>query len=429
MSENIREIVFDCLLKVDEEGHKSHLVIREVLDKYDYLDNTDKNFIKRLFEGTIQKRITLDHVINRYSSKPVEKCKSAVKEILRMGAYQILYMDRVPDSAVCDEAVKLCIKRSRKEFSGFVNAVLRKLSREKENALCFDDIADNTLRLSVKYSLPEWLVRMLTKEQKNGEELIASLEKERPTTVRITDDPEGVLKAWEKAGLSFAKRPEIENVYDISGFHGMESVPGFLEGKIYVQDLSSMISVKKAYEGFEDAENVLDICAAPGGKSMYMAQLLKGKGHITSCDISDEKVDLIRKNAERLNYKNIDFVKNDATIYNEAFKDSFDIVIADVPCSGLGVISRKSDIKYRMSNELMADIVALQKEIADNVKLYVKKGGVLLYSTCTIHKAENERIVKYITKDETFVLEEDKQFLPNVDDTDGFYYARLRRVK
>ena len=430
MSENVREIVFDALMLIDEEGRKSHLVVREVLNKYDYLDNADKNFIKRLTEGTVQKRITLDYVLDGFAERKMAKCKPAVREILRMAAYQILFMERVPDSAACDEAVKLCNKRSRKELSGFVNAVLRKVSENKDRALIFDDIEDPVIKLSVKYSLPEELVRLLTKEYDDGEALIAALSLERPTVVRIVDPSETdkIENAWKEKGISFVKSPIIENAYRLEGFHGAGELPGFDEGLVYIQDESSMLCVRTALEDAPPDPVILDLCAAPGGKSVYMAELLKGRGSIRSFDVSEEKVALLKMNMERLQFENVTCEVNDASLRREDLMESADIVVADVPCSGIGVISRKSDIKYNITNEGMAELCALQKKIALNAADCVKPGGLLVYSTCTLHKAENERTVRYILKNRPeFSLETERTLRPDRDDTDGFFVARLRK--
>lgn len=431
MNTDTREIVFDALMLITEDGRKSHLVIRDVLNKYDYLENADKNFIKRLTEGTIQKMITLDYAVDLFSDKKISKCKPAIRIILRMAAYQILFMERVPDSAACDEAVKLCNKRSRKELSGFVNAVLRKLSENKENALCFDDITDKVLRLSVKYSVPEHLVAMFIKEQTEPETLLQGLTEERPTVVRITDEEKEseLLKRFDEAGIEYIKSPLVEHAFRLKGFHGVSELPGFSEGLVYIQDESSMICVREAIKDTPEAPTVIDVCAAPGGKTMYLAELLKGQGSIQSFDVSEEKVELLRENTERLGYSNITCGVQDGSEYREDLKETADIVICDVPCSGLGVISRKSDIKYNVTNEGMAELCNLQKKIAVNAADYVKKGGVMIYSTCTIHKAENQKAVKYILSNRPeFVLEYEKQLRPDKDDTDGFYIARLRKT-
>lgn len=428
MSENIREIVFDSLLLWEKEKRKSHLLIREVLDKYDYLNNSDKNFIKRLFEGTIQKMITLDYCLNKYSDREIKKCKPEIRVILRMSAYQILYMDRVPDSAAINEAGNICKKRSRKELLGFVNAVLRKLSENKEKVTDFSTIEDRLGRLSVTYSQPEDIVKLFIKEIEKPEELLESLSKERPTVARIlSENKDEILSDWEKKGISFAKSSISEDAYILENVHGIADLPGFNEGKVYIQDESSMLCVKKALENEKRPLALLDLCAAPGGKTVMAASLLDNESTILSCDVSDNKVSLIKENIERLGFTNVSFKVNDATVYNEEFFEAFDVVICDVPCSGLGVLQRKSDIKYRITNEEMKEICDLQKSIADNAVKYVKKGGVLLYSTCTIHKAENEKAVKRILSKENFSVEYEKQLLPHIDNTDGFYIAKLRK--
>lgn len=445
MSENIREIILDTLLALDTGNGKSHLLIRDVLDKYDYLDFRDKAFYKRVTEGTITKRLTLDYVLNSYSKKPVEKCKPSIRAILRMSAYQILFMEKIPDNAVCDEAVKLCRKRSFEEFCPFVNGVLRNLCKNKSDALKFNDIEDETLRLSVRYSMPEWLVRMFKKEQKDAEAILKSFDDIRPTCVRIRDNSkrEGLLKAWESKGINFKESSLIPGAFLIDSFEGAYSLPGFLEGDIIVQDESSMLvglatGLKKG-----DDVTVIDVCAAPGGKSTHVADILFPKGRVLSFDVSDSKVSLINENAERLGLTNIETACGNATEFNSELEGVADVLICDVPCSGLGIMGRKSDIRYNISNESMKSICDLQKEIINNVWKYLKPGGVMIYSTCTIHKAENEKMVKYIIENlpfeadtlsgkipESVLTSGDShmiQLLPNVHGTDGFFIARLKR--
>ena len=448
MSVNTREIITDILLELDKEGSKSHLLIREVLEKYDYLDSRDKGLIKRISEGTVFHRITLDFVLDKYSQKPMNKCKPVVAAILRMSLYQILFMDKIPDNAICDEAVKLCRKKSFEAFCPFVNGVLRNILRDKENALNFDGIDDKVQRISVMYSCPEWIVKMLLKEQEDGESLVKALSGIRPAFVKVVNeaDTEVLTKAWGEAGISFEPARYIKNAFEIEDFDGMESVPGFSDGRLIVQDESSMICAECAGVQKGSDLRILDVCAAPGGKSSYVASRMYPEGEVVSCDVSDTKVSMIADNAERLHLSNLKPTLQDATEFNEEYEASFDIVIADVPCSGLGVMSRKSDIKYNITNEAMKDICDLQKAIVTNVSRYVKPGGVLLYSTCTIHKAENEKMVKFIA--ENFPFKEDSlkpfvpflfdkprksechiQLRPDTDGTDGFFVARFVKSK
>ena len=420
----------ECL----KNGRKSHILIKDVLDKYDYLDNTDKNFIKKLFEGTIEKMITLDHVLDECSSKPMSKCKFEIKLILEMAAYQILFMDRVPDSAACDEAVKLCKKKSREELSGFVNGVLRALVRRKDELLKFDSIEPLSTRMSVKYSVPEWIVSMMIKEivgkdPVKADKFFKALTDKRPTVVRVTDkDKESdILSKWDEKKINYVKSEKSERVYRLFNHGSVSEIPGFGEGLLYIQDESSMMAVKEAVSFCPNAKTMLDLCSAPGGKGIYALELLGAQAQGILADVSEEKVALINDNLQRLNIKNATSVINDATILKEEFIDRFDMVIADVPCSGLGVISRKSDLKYNISNEGMAEICKLQKEIIDKAMGYVKKDGILLYSTCTLHKAENEKMRAYIMDKGGFELLSEKRLCPDSDDTDGFFFAVFKK--
>ena len=431
---NLRVIVFDSLMECLKNGRKSHILIKDVLDKYDYLDNTDKNFIKKLFEGTIEKMITLDHVLDECSSKPMSKCKFEIKLILEMAAYQILFMDRVPDSAACDEAVKLCKKKSREELSGFVNGVLRALVRRKDELLKFDSIEPLSTRMSVKYSVPEWIVSMMIKEivgkdPVKADKFFKALTDKRPTVVRITDkDKESdILSKWDEKKINYVKSEKSERVYRLCDHGSVSEIPGFGEGLLYIQDESSMMAVKEAVSFCPNAKTMLDLCSAPGGKGIYALELLGRDAEGILADVSEEKVALINDNLQRLNIKNATSVINDATILKEEFIDRFDMVIADVPCSGLGVISRKSDLKYNISNEGMAEICKLQKEIIDKAMGYVKKEGILLYSTCTLHKAENEKMRAYILDKGEFELLSEKRLCPDSDDTDGFFFAVFKK--
>lgn len=446
MSINTREIIVNMLYTLDTEDKKSHLLIRDVLAKYDYLDIRDKAFIKRVTQGTISSTITLDYIIDTVSSKPIAKCKPMIRAILRMSTYQIVYMDKVPDSAACDEAVKLCRKLSFAEFCPFVNGVLRTVSVKKQELCDFETIEDRVKRLSIKHSMPEWIVKMLQKEQKDTEALLAGLGRIRPTSVRFTDTTfvDETLEKWKQSEINFEKSTLVEDAYLIDGFEGMETVPGFLEGYFIVQDESSMLSALATGVKNGDALSVIDVCAAPGGKSCAVASIMKPNGHVRSFDVSELKVSLIDENISRLKLSNIDARVKDATEFDPDLEKSADIVIADVPCSGLGVIARKHDLKYKVTNEMMKDICLLQKDIINNVWKYVKPGGVLIYSTCTIHKAENEKMVRYILENlpfkgdslkqyipSAFAKERDCdyaiQFLPNTDGTDGFFVARFIR--
>ena len=438
---NVREIVLDMLMELSKENTYCHLLIRDVLQKYNYLEQRDKAFIKKIVEGTVERRLELDYVINLFSSTKVSKMKPLIREVLRMSVYQILYMEQVPDSAVCNEAVKLVQKRKFINLKGFVNGVLRNIARNKEK-MVYDDI-------SIKYSMPMWLVERLTSAYGKdvAEKIMASFLEEKPVTIRRKEslsekEWEIITKEMEKSGVQVSKHPYLPYAYEIKKAEGLFSIEAFKKGCFTVQDVSSMLVAECA--DVKEAMTIFDLCAAPGGKSMHCAEKLNGTGRIYSFDVSENKTDYIQENIDRLGYTNIETKVKDATVFDVSMIEGADIVLADVPCSGIGVIGKKCDIKYRINEDEIKNITELQKKIMDNAWQYVKKGGTLIYSTCTISREENEEMVKYLTANAPLKLESlnaylpkelwsettEKgylQLLPGVHKCDGFFIARLKR--
>ncbi len=440
---NAREIVLDMLLELSKENTYCHLLIRDVLKKYDYLEKREKAFIKKVTEGVIERKIELDYVINLFSNTKVNKLKPLIREVLRMSVYQILYMEQVPDSAVCNEAVKLVEKRKFFQLKGFVNGVLRNIARNKAS-ISYQDI-------SIKYSMPEWLVQYLeaSYEKETVEKILASFLEEKPVSIRmkesLTDEQKAVLLCeMEKEGIEVKKQEYLPYAYELKKAEGLQNIEGFLRGDFTVQDISSMLVTECA--DVKANQVVLDLCAAPGGKSMHIAEKLQGTGTVYSFDVSDRKVDYILENAKRLGYENVVAKVQDATSFIEELVEKGDIVLADVPCSGIGVIGKKCDIKYRINEEEIAKIVTLQKQILKNAWKYVKKGGTFIYSTCTISKEENENMLQWLLENAPLELESLDtylpkelcsdttkkgylQLLPGVHKCDGFFIARLKRVE
>lgn len=438
---NVREIVLDMLMELSKENTYCHLLIRDVLQKYNYLEQRDKAFIKKIVEGTVERRLELDYVINLFSTTKVSKMKPLIREVLRMSVYQILYMEQVPDSAVCNEAVKLVQKRKFTNLKGFVNGVLRNIARNKEK-MVYDDI-------SIKYSMPMWLVERLTNAygKDMAEKIMASFLEEKPVTIRRKEslsekEWEIITKEMEKFGVQVSKHPYLPYAYEIKKAEGLFSIEAFKKGCFTVQDVSSMLVAECA--DVKEAMTIFDLCAAPGGKSMHCAEKLNGTGRIYSFDVSENKTDYIQENIDRLGYTNIETKVKDATVFDVSMIEGADIVLADVPCSGIGVIGKKCDIKYRINEDEIKNITELQKKIMDNAWQYVKKGGTLIYSTCTISREENEEMVKYLTANAPLKLESlnaylpkelwsettEKgylQLLPGVHKCDGFFIARLKR--
>lgn len=440
-SENLRDIVCDLLLEIEKTGTPSHVAIRRMLEKYQYLGNSERRFITRLTKGTLERKETLDYLIQRFSSVKVKKMKPVIRTILRMSVYQMQYMDGVPVSAVCNEAVKLAKKRGFKSLSGFVNGILRNMARQPEKMELPKD------NLSVYYSQPQWLVDKWTQDY-GVEQTKAMFEyflKEQPLTVRVCQNrisAEDFKKRMEMQKVTAVQNAWLEEAFELKGYDYLGALPEFKEGLCTVQDVSSMLVAKAAGVRLED--HIIDVCAAPGGKSIQISELLGDNGKIISRDLTEAKVELIEENIERLDAKHIQAECQDALELVPEDRASADIVIADLPCSGLGVIGRKADIKYRVTPADLKALQNLQRDILKVVSEYVKPGGCLIYSTCTVNRGENEANVQWFKEKFPFELESLEGYLPEglVNDTakqgyiqllpgeygtDGFFIARFRR--
>lgn len=430
MAENTREIVLDTLLEMERNKVFSHQLVKSVLDKYDYLEGTEKRFIKRLTEGCIERRIELDYCIEQYSSVKVNKMKPLIRCLIRMSVYQILYMDSVPDSAACNEAVKLAGKRKFTNLKGFVNGLLRKITANKDQIPMPDPKKEPLLYLTVKYSMPVWIVEMWLHEygREITEQLLEGLLQVHPVTIRFAEDISqeqriGYISAWEKRGAKVKQSEYLDYAYTLEGIESPASLEGFAEGDFTVQDISSMLMMEAA--DIQADHVCMDICAAPGGKTMLAASKA---AHVLARDVSEYKTELIRDNCQRMRLSGkVETVVWDAGVADESKTEYADVLIMDVPCSGLGVMGKKRDIKYNVNPESIESLLELQRSIVDASWQYVKKGGTLMYSTCTINRKENQDMVKYICEKYPFILEEEKQILPGIMQADGFYYGKLRR--
>lgn len=414
MAENIREIALDTLLVLEREEEYSDKLIRAVLDKYDYLDTRDKAFIKRLTEGTLERQLELDYYLDQVSSVPVPKMKPLIRCLMRMSLYQLLYMDTVPDSAACNEACKLAAKRGFSSLRGFVNAVLRNLSRGKASLTLPDRESEPTRYLSVKYSMPLWIVELWLKEygMDMAEAIMSGLMQVHPVSLRFRTDLtperlENLCGEIKSTGAALAGSAYLLYSHTLTNAASIDRLPGFQEGLFTVQDVSSALAVEAA--GISPQDYVIDVCAAPGGKSLLAAEKA---AKVLSRDVSYEKIDLIRENAARMNAENIQTQVFDATVEDETLLESADIALLDVPCSGLGVIGKKRDIKYRVTPQDLKDLQALQRQIVSTCSRYVRPGGILIYSTCTINPGENEEMVRYITDHLPFTPDSLDNILP-----------------
>ena len=436
--ENTRALILGILLEVMEEGNYSHLVIRSVLDKYQYLEKQERAFITRVAEGTIQTAIELDYIINQFSKVKVNKMKPVIRNLLRMSVYQMKYMDSVPDSAACNEAVKLARKKGFASLSGFVNGVLRNISRGLSEVSYPDEKKEPVAYYSVKYSMPEWIVNKWIADY-GVDTMRATLEalaKEAPIMIRTNlakITPKALEERLAAEGVTVKKVvleevPTLDYAFLISDFDYLNALPSFREGLFYVQDASSMMVAELAAP--KEGDYIIDVCAAPGGKSTHLAEKLEGSGMVEARDLTEYKVSLIEENIARHVCANMKAVQWDATVSDEASVEKADIVIADLPCSGLGVIGKKADIKYKMTKEKQQDLAALQQEILEVVAQYVKLGGTLMYSTCTINREENqENVEKFLRNHKEFCLEKQEQMLPDSHRQDGFFIAKMKKVE
>lgn len=443
-----RELVLGVLLEVTRDGEYSHISLRNVLTKYQYLDKRDRAFITRVVEGTLEHMIEIDYIINQFSKVKVNKMKPVIRNILRSAVYQLKYMDSVPNSAACNEAVKLATKKGFASLKGFVNGVLRNIERNLDN-ITYPDEANLLQYLSVKYSMPEWILRkwLAQYDRATVETMLADFQKEKPTTIRVNRNVmtrEELVHSLEAQGVHVENHPYLPDALWITSYDYLADLDSFQKGAFYVQDISSMLVAHLANP--KEGDMVIDVCAAPGGKALHMAELLQGSGHVEARDLTDYKVNLIWENIQRSGMNNIEAVRQDATVFDEKSVEKADVVVADLPCSGLGVLGKKTDLKYKMTEQTQEELVALQRDILSTVKSYVKPGGTLIYSTCTIHEAENMGNVDWFLADnkdfELVSVKEDLceelrasverdgclQLLPGVHKSDGFFIAKFKKV-
>lgn len=445
------------ILKILEDMEQKELFASQVLDDYFYVydfDKQQKSFISKVIYGMIEQRLYIDFALNQMSKVKVRKMKPVIRRIMRMSAYQILFMDKVPDHAAINEAVKLAKKRKFHQLSGFVNGVLRSLTREREAI----DNKVNGLhpldRLSIRYSMDKNLVQKLVRqydaetiERFLGESLKQKKTIIRSNTMKVSVDE---LKNSLSGVASVERSPLLATSLRVSGYNQISELEAFKKGYFQVQDESSNLVGMAA--GIKENLSVLDTCSAPGGKATHFAQMMQGTGEVIACDVSDSKLMKIAENVERLELDNVTITLQDATEYQPEFETSFDVVVCDAPCSGLGILRNKPDIKMNMTLDKMDQLVELQRVILENVKRYVKPGGLLVYSTCTVNKEENINQVRaFLDSNKAFslepVIESMKPFgdIVNLDlierfevedclqlmtdeaISDGFFIARMRK--
>ena len=433
-----RETALNALIACRKEGAWSNGVLKEYIQR-DRLDSRDAALATRLCYGVVQNRGKLDFYLRQLLTGKLKDLHPVVRDILHLGLYQIYELDKIPESAAVNEAVVLTKKYNRNpKASSLVNGVLRNAVRTKGSLKEPTSYAD-------KYSHPDELISLLKANVPKGslEPMLMANNAAPQTVVQVNTlrtTAAALMQQLEGEGVAAQPHGWMENALVLSGTGNLENLPSFREGLYYVQDPAAKLCALCAELPTDRDIRLLDCCAAPGGKSFASAIAMGGRGQITSCDVHAHKVPLIESGAQRLGLANITARQQDATVYNPEWEEAMDCVIADVPCSGLGIIRKKPDIRYKNLAEL-EELPALQLEILRNQARYVKKGGVLMYATCTILRRENEAVVRAF-------LEERKDFhtepltlpsvfpenesgmltlIPGEYDTDGFFICRLRR--
>ena len=413
---------------VQSQGAYSNVALAQIL-RQEKLSDLDRRFCTELVYGTIKAGDSLDWKISKYVNRPLDKIEEKILSILRVGMYQIFFLDRVPNSAAVNESVEIAKKFVNIGASKFVNGVLRSAVREPQKSDFPTDESVETLALQTFH--PTWLVKLFVEEfgLETAKKICATNNIEPPLCLRVNflkSNREEILAALEKFGAT-AEISKLAPEGIICQSHGaLDSFKPLKIGMCQVQDESSMLAAR----WLNPAENdfVIDCCAAPGGKATHIAEIMKNHGRIIAADIYETKLELIKENAKRLGIKIIEPVLLDARKIGEKFFNKADKILIDAPCSGLGVIRRKADLRWKKSFSEIAELPKLQSEIIASAANAVKKGGTLIYSTCTIIRRENEEIVENFLKlNKNFKLVEMKTFLPHIDGTDGFFIAKLIR--
>lgn len=401
-----RKLALEALYKIDKEEAYSNIVLDELLNKNrNVLSNKDINFISELVYGVTTWKLTLDTIIQKYSKIKIKKISPWVINILRMGAYQIVFLDKVPKSAAVNESVNLCKKYGGKSV-GFVNAILRKV--EKSDYLELFEIKNDIEKISKTTSMPEWIVKELNKEfnTEKVNEICKNSNLKPKITIRVNN-----LKTTKNELRKSLQSKEIEvedgiieDFLYLKNVKNITNLDEYKKGLFTMQDESAGLTalVLNPKEG----ESILDCCSAPGGKTTYIAELMNNNGNVMAWDLYKHRLDKVQENSKRLGIDIIKTEENDATVLKEEYIEKIDKILIDAPCLGLGVIKRKPDIKWQRKFEDVEEISKIQEKILNTCSKYLKKGGILVYSTCSIIQSENEKIVEKFLKSENFELEE-----------------------
>lgn len=407
----------------------------------DGLSGQDAALCSRIVYGVMQQRMLLDFYLSAYCSQKPEHLQPPLLEILRIGAYQILFLDKVPDSAAVNTSVELAKLFRRGQASGLVNAVLRKLSQNK-NALPALPERDVVQRLSIRYSHPKWLTKRLVGllGEAEAEQFLAADNRIVPITIQVNPlktTAAALTQELEAAGIQVQPHKWVPDCLELTGTGDITMLPAFREGRFLVQDPAARLVSLAA--GVQSGQKVLDVCAAPGGKSFSAAFAMQGQGTVISCDLHENKLKRIVDSARRLGLELISTAAADGRVFHPEWEEAFDVVLVDAPCSGLGIIRKKPDTRYKKPDDLFT-LPVLQSAILENAARYVRHGGVLVYSTCTILPEENQQVTQAFLAEhsdfsaDSFALPEpvgqtdgSVTLWPQRHETDGFYICRMKR--
>lgn len=424
--EDVRNIVLTMLVETVEKQGFSHILIQDVFSKYD-LEPQEKAFIERLYRGTLEQILYLDYILSLYVKGGRKKTKPVIWNILRLSLYQLLFMDGVPDRAAIYEGVRLAEKRGFHNLKGFVNAVLRNVQR---------GTLPETIPEHIRLSEPEWLYERMVKQEgiekatlffeavnRQDNWVCARLNLKERTAEEIF-----ALLEEDSCQLRFAQ--DIPEALYLKSIKDLTTLKAYQEGLLFFQDISAMYpaTLLAQYASKEAIHKILDVCAAPGGKALHLAEKFPD-AQILARDVSENKVALIEENVKRMRADQVKAQIWDATVLDPSIQYSADIVVADLPCSGLGDIGSKPEIRYRVKEDDIGVLSRLQKEILKTVQSYVSKSGFLSYSTCTVTREENEDNTEWFLSQFPFELLAERRFFPGIDDCDGAYVALFRRKK
>ena len=441
---NPREVAAEAMMQIMAEGAYNTVALRRLLRQNGAMQKQEKAFVTEIVNGTLRNIAYIDYVIGQFSNTKIQKIKPWLLAVLRTAVYQILFLT-VPDNAACNEAVKLVNERGYKGLSGFVNGLLRTIARKKQNMTLPEK---NTAEyLHIVYSHPLWLVKMWIAYYGYAQtEALCKANNISPdVTIRINTtqtNQTALQEMLEKEQISVQKGVLCENALHLTKTADLTKSMSFQNGLFHVQDESSQLAV--AVLAPKPEQKILDICAAPGGKSFTIAQMMENKGEVVARDIYAHKVDLIAEGAKRLGLSIVHTEVHDATVFVEKDKEAFDAVLADVPCSCLGLLRKKPDIRLKKDGSEIDNLIPIQRKILEQAAMYIKTGGVLLYSTCTLSKKENEKNVEWFLQNHPeYTLEDMTPYLPkqmadmgkqgyltvfpHIHHTDGFFIARLKK--